>query len=340
LRNGSRDRAAGGRPHRVATLVVVNALRPLIEPPFGTAAVATMVRGSTHDTVAIGVLRPDGPRATKDSLFNVASVSKVLTAARIVSLARVEAITLDDPVAKHLPGVRMVDDGGIDRAGTITVRHLVEHRSGLPHLPLDLEHQVADRWSSPNLLRLVTDRWTFDLVAPVGRFAYSNLGYALLGAIIERVGNCSFADCMAEYLRELGMTRSTFWPEALGDDAAHGRVVANGAVEFNDPAWYASRFAIPYSGLWTSMTELAQFGRALVAASRDPAVNPPLGIFRGTRLGAPSLEHDGSGPGFHAALVVVPSKDIVLAIATNGGSETKEEGTAFGAVVQSCIEAL
>ncbi|AKV00131.1 hypothetical protein AKJ09_06794 [Labilithrix luteola] len=83
----------------------------------------------------LGPLWEGGSPATNDSRFNVASVSKVLTAARIVSLAHAKAIGLDDPVSKHLPGVKLVDKGVIDRAGTITVRQLVQHRSGLPHVP-------------------------------------------------------------------------------------------------------------------------------------------------------------------------------------------------------------
>ena len=42
--------------------------------------------------------------------FNVASVSKVLTAARIVSLAHAKVIKLDDPVSKYLPGVKLLDN--------------------------------------------------------------------------------------------------------------------------------------------------------------------------------------------------------------------------------------
>jgi hypothetical protein len=57
-------------------------------------------------------------------------------------------------------------------------------------------------------------------------------------------------------------------------------------------------------------------------------------------LDVPSLEHDGSGPGFYAALIVVPSKDIVVALAANGGNETKEEGTAFTEAVRAAVTAV
>ena len=66
---------------------------------------------------------------------------------------------------------------------------------------------------------------------------------------------------------------------------------------------------------------------------------PALGLFRNTRLDMPSAEHDGSGPGFYAAFIVVPSKNIVLAMATNGGNETTEEGTTFANVVRGAVNA-
>lgn len=328
---------------------LTSTVAPLVGSPFGTAAAVTGLVGSVESTAALGTLWEGGPPATNDSRFNVASVSKALTAARIVSLAHAKAIGLDDPVSKHLPGVKLLDKGGVDRAGTITVRQLVQHRSGLPHVPKDLEQKVANRWSSPDLLRVLTDSWELTLDGAPGQFKYSNTGYALLGAIVERAGKCSFADCMGTYLNELGMTRSTFWPATLGDDAARGRVVVQGAVELHEPSWYASRYAIPFTGLWTSMPDLARFGSVLVAASKDPASplhemtatdGATLGLFRNTRLDAPSLEHDGSGPGFHAALIVVPAKSLVVAMAANGGNEKKEEATAFANVVGSAVSAL
>lgn len=328
---------------------LANAIAPLLLPPFGTAVAATSAIGTIESTAALGTLWDGGPSATDDARFNVASVSKALTAARVVSLAHADTLGLDDPLSKHLPGMKLVDKGGVDRAGTITIRQLVQHRSGLPHVPKDLDRKVANRWSSPDLLRVLTDSWEIALDGAPGQYSYSNFGYALLGAIIERTGNCSFADCMSTYLGELGMAHATFWPKSLGDEAARGRVVTKGAVTFNEPGWYASRYALPFSGLWTSMPDLARFGSIVMAASKDPASplhgmtapdGEPLGLFPDTRLDATSLEHDGSGPGFHAQLIVIPSKSVVLAMATNGGNENKDEGRAFANVVRDTLSAV
>jgi CubicO group peptidase (beta-lactamase class C family) len=220
---------------RLATVIA-----PLAKSPFGTGTVATSLVDGVATTAALGSVFDGGPPVGAETRFNVASVSKVLTAARIVSLAHAKAIDLDAPVSAYLPGVKLLDKG-VDRAGTITVRQLIEHRSGLPHVPKDLEQKVAGRWSSPELLRLLTDSWELTLAGPPGQYLYSNTGYALLAAIVERTGTvdarryCSFSDCMATYLRELGMPHSTFWPATLDENAAHGRVVADGVPSFHAP---------------------------------------------------------------------------------------------------------
>lgn len=324
-------------------------LAALTEPPFGTAAAIAASDGAISVTVGDGVLFDGGPPADADTLFNVASVSKVLTAARVVSLAHEDRLGLDEALADHLPGVALIDEGGVDRAGDVTLRDLLQHRGGLPHQPPDLEEQVDDRWSDPDLLQLIFASWSVDLVAAPGEFSYSNLGYAMLAAIVEQEGDCSFADCMAPYLDELGMASATFWPAGLGEGAAHGRVEIDGAVTFHPPGWYASRYAIPFTGLWTTMPDLARFGATLAEATRDPGAplaamtegdGYGLGIIHGQRLGAPSLEHDGSGPGFYGALVVVPAENVVVALATSGGNESQDEVAVFSGIVEAAVSAV
>lgn len=325
-------------------------LAPLVQPPFGTAAAVTALHGELRVSVTLGTLWEGGPQAVEDTRFNVASVSKLFTAARVVGLAHQGDPGLDHPLGQHLPGVQLLGvDGGVPPE-VVTIRHMLSHRSGVPHVPPDLSQHVGSNWTSPDLLQRITASWTIQLVVNPGTYRYSNLGYALLGAIIERKGNCTFATCMAGYLQDhLGMSQSTFWPATLEDNAAHGRVVEQGLVKFHPPAWYGSRYALPFSGLWTPMPDLAGFGRVLLAAAKDPASplhamtvgqGHGLGPIHSVRLGAPSLEHDGSGPGFYAALVVIPDKDMVLAIATNGGNELASESRTFAQIVSAAVDAI
>lgn len=344
---------AGGEPVVDPAEELTERLTPLLDelvtPPFGTAASITAIRGDLTVTLTTGELWDGGPAADDETCFNVASVSKLLTAARIVSLADAGELGLEDALVDRLPGVTLIDPVGVDQSGVVTLRDLLRHRSGLPHQPSDLEEHAGGNFSDPYFLTMITDSWEIELLGLPGAYSYSNLGYALLGAVAERTETCAFAGCMMGYLDELQMPRSAFWPDMLDDNAAHGRVQSGSSVDFNAPSWYASRYYLPFGGLWTTSTELARFGEALAAASTDPAAplhemtvgsGHGLGPIHGERLGSPTLEHDGSTPGFLAALVVVPEQDIVVAIMTNGGNEDTEQGEDFQVLVTEIVEAL
>jgi len=311
-------------------------LAELARPPFGTGAVLSISLTGSVTTVAEGVAWDGGPRVQAGTRFNVASVSKLLTAAKIVALAHDGKLSLDDSVALRLPGVVLVDADGRQRSAEVTLRQLLMHRGGLPHQPGALDPKtLGSEWTDRRLLERLTSSWSISLVRPPGDYGYSNMGYALLGAIIERTEKRSFADAMQAYLESVGMRDSSFWPVGL-TDAAHGRVEQNGAVRFNDPDWYASRYALPFTGLWATMPDMARFGQALLAAQADPAaplhemtVRHPsaqhgLGPIHRERFGLATLEHDGGGPGFSSWLVVLPDRGVVLAIACNGDGESRD----------------
>lgn len=324
-------------------------LDKLVGSPFGTAAVIAASNEDASVALALGTLKDGGAETKASTRFNVASVSKLVTAARVVRMASEGALSLDDPLSLRLPGVSVVDAEGIDRSKDITVQMLLSHTSGLPKFPPDLEKRVAGQWMSPDLLQTLTSSWSIRLAQKPGTYAYSNLGYALLGAIIERIGGCTFADCMAPELTALGMNDATFWPADLDKDIAHGRIEPTpGNVEFYAPNWYGSRYGLPFTGLWTSMPDLRAFGRALVDASKDPRAplhamtqgqGHRLGVAHGERLGTTTLEHDGGAAGFYAWLIVVPQREIVVAVAVNGGNERRDEINAFRDIVEGALDA-
>lgn len=305
------------------------------------ASLAIAVDGEIVPLVT-GTQRAEGPPVAPTTRFNVASVSKLVTAAKAIHLAHEGKLSLSDPVSTHLEGVQLVDSGGADRAGEITLEQLLTHRSGLPHWDADFDPKRFDSsWTDPELLTKMGRGWTVTLKEEPATYRYSNLGYATLAAVIEAAEACSFADCMAPFLTEtLALQSATMWPATIEGDAAHGRTVKDGEETFLPPPWYGSRLAIPYSGLWISMPDLARFGARLLDAQRDP--DAPLhamttGVAEGekghgrgpvhSRRGELStLQHDGSGPGFLADFVVIPERNLALAVAVNGGGESEEGG--------------
>ncbi len=328
-----------GSPHREGLSEAQEArlralLAELTSPPFGTGASLALSWHGSDFAVQAGHCLHDGPEVTAETAFNVASISKLLTAATIFMLIHQDQLALTDPVNRHLPGVALMDAEGNDRSADITIEDLLSHTAGLPHQPDGLNPEsFGSSWSDPELIQRLTASWQLPVSSAQGTYAYSNIGYVLLAAIIEAKESAPFPEALSPYLETLGMNDATFWPANLRTEAAHGQVEVDGRTEFHNPRWYGSRYALPFTGLWTSMPDLLPFGRHLVTAStiEDHPLYPMLQsagdtgrgpVFR-TRFGARSIEHDGSSPGFVAWFLAIPEHDLVLALASNGGGESR-----------------
>ena len=343
----STEAARGTRAARLATI-----LDELTHPPFGTGAALTVSIGSETETIVRGTLRRGGREVEDETPFNVASVSKLVTGAMVLSLVNEGRVDLDAPLSTYLPGVTLLPPDG-DTPVEVTVRQLLAHRAGLPHHPPNFDpRDFGSEWTDPRLLSRMATAMSVRLVDEPGAYHYSNLGYALLAAILERVTEQSFQDVSREHLNRLGMRGATYWGPEVEERGAHGRVGEGESEQFNPPSWYGSRYALPFTGLWSSMPELHHFGRALVEAhhSPDATLHPmagpiesdaeALGAVRRSRLGAPSIEHDGSGPGFLAWVIAIPERDVVLAVACNGGGESAAQGRRFFEITESLLDAL
>lgn len=137
-----------------------------------------------------------------DSVFELASLSKPFTAAGIMLLQQEGLLGYDDPVARWLDDLPY---------GGITVRHLLQHTSGLPdYMMLFHEHWDRSRIArNEDVLAMLKLHQPPALFAPNDRWMYSNTGYVLLAVLIERVSGQSFPDFMKQRLFEpLGMRRT------------------------------------------------------------------------------------------------------------------------------------
>ncbi|GIN93611.1 penicillin-binding protein 4* [Siminovitchia terrae] len=159
---------------------------------------------------------------TSRSVFNLASVSKPITATAILLLVQEGKLSLDDYLNKWIPDLPY--EG-------ITIRHLLNHTNGLPDY-LDLfevywdKAKIAD---NDDLLRYLIKYKPERLFAPNERVEYSNTGYILLAIIVERITDMDFSDFLQENIfKPLKMTRT----QAIGvrkenieiDDYAYGYV--------------------------------------------------------------------------------------------------------------------
>lgn len=136
------------------------------------------------------------------SSFNLASVSKQFVGMCAMMLKEENKLQYDDPVQKHLAGFPY---------SNITIRHLLNHTSGLPeYFDLSQRYQtLLDTLTNDDMLQLLIQHKPELEFEPGSKWAYCNTGYVLLASVVTKASGKAFADFFAERIaRPLGMDHS------------------------------------------------------------------------------------------------------------------------------------
>ena len=229
-----------------------------------TAVAAAVVRhGQVAGTFYGGTVSTtlDAPSVTASSLFHLASIGKPMTALAVMLLVEEGRVALDDPVAAILP-----EFAGAEREG-ITTRHLLSHTSGLA--------QDADLSGVPPGADTATELRSYlraRPVVPIGsKVEYSNVGYGLLGLIIEAVSGQDFATFMRERLfRPAGMASAYLAPP---EEIAPRIVHVAGTLDPGSPyerfnSVHARRQTHPAGQVLGSPLDVAQFFQVFLDCGR------------------------------------------------------------------------
>ncbi|MCP5055678.1 MAG: beta-lactamase family protein [bacterium] len=308
-------------------------------PSLSVAVVAE----SRITLAAAGYADPEaGIPATPETLYQAASISKLITATLVARQLERGKLELDASANRYLPRERWIRD----RNGTpvtATIRQLLTHTAGLPVRgtgddPMTLASYLVNR--------LRTAR-------PAGqKIVYSNQGYALLGYLAAVADGQTFAEHARTVLFEpLGMSDSTFRPPSEFEarlPIGYGRLFGalSGRVERKDPSPLT-----PAAGLITTARDLARFAllflrggelegqrilrRESVAemlrihARQHPALDEGygLGFMVRDREGQVLAWHDGGIPGASARLALDPGLGIAAVALSN--SVAAEAPTGF-----------
>jgi CubicO group peptidase (beta-lactamase class C family) len=171
----------------------------------------------------------DGPNqipATPATIYKWFSMTKIFTAVAILQLHERGQLDIDRPVADYLPFFEVKYPSASSQ--TVTVRHLLNHSSGMPdNVPevfgwMHLENEP--RPDQTALLQEVFPKYAELRFEPGAESRYSNVGYMVLGAIIEAVSGQTYEDYVVEnILQPLGMEHTNFvYTDAMLADAAVG----------------------------------------------------------------------------------------------------------------------
>ena len=274
---------------------------------------------------AVGVADVEaGAEATPDTQFRLGSITKTFTASAIMQLRDAGKLDLEDKLDRHVEGA----------AHRPTIRLLLSHASGIQRETQD-DSWLTLRFAQPDELLETLEQ--AEMVLPSGaRFHYSNLAYALLGIVVERVSGRPYMEYIRERLLEpVGLTRVSFDPEPPAAKGYLAQPYADGVwdtIGVTTGAWASA------GQLWGTVRDLCRWGAFLsdpdekVLAKKSAEEMRTVQVLddherwlAGYGLGLQLWRdeerilagHGGSMPGFIAWLGFSPKDKLVAAALTN-----------------------
>ncbi|MFT4514455.1 MAG: CubicO group peptidase (beta-lactamase class C family) [Planctomycetota bacterium] len=242
----------------------VGSIRKLIEQDEVCGAVLFVARGCSillHE--ALGVRDANGTKPMKkDTLFRMASNTKAVTAAAVLTLVDEGKVGLDDPIHKWFPA------WGDGDAKKITVRQLLTHSSGLRINTLFMQPLMKKSKRHPAAPNLVLECARFGKVGPKVEpgttYSYSNPGYNTLAGLVEVVTGKNFESyCAERFYEPLGMV-DTNNHESRADNSRMSVVVRGRTKDQWNVRWSpGDRATLPFvrgsGGLISTATDYARF---------------------------------------------------------------------------------
>ncbi|WP_405585508.1 serine hydrolase domain-containing protein [Streptomyces sp. NBC_01092] len=269
----------------------------------------------------------DGHGPDEHVQYRIGSITKTFTAVLVLRLRDEGLLDLGDPLEKHLPGTG---------AGEATIAELLAHTSGLAAESPGPWWERTSGSLRPELSDVLGEQ---PFIHPSGRrFHYSNPGYTLLGALVEKLRGAPWEDVLRrEVLEPLELNRTSTRPQAphAGGWAVHPWADAM----LPEPVEDLGRMA-PAGQLWSTTGDLARFAvflikgddRVLSAESLRDMRTPTapqeaadvaggyaycLGLELRHQDGRALLGHTGSLPGFLACLSVSVEDDVAAVVLAN-----------------------
>jgi CubicO group peptidase (beta-lactamase class C family) len=281
--------------------------------------------------------------AVPSTLYRVASITKLFTATAVLQLRDAAHLQLDDPITRYLPWVKLHNE--VPDSPPITISELLLHTSGLPR------ESAAVNWNTlqwPKRGQLIQALHEQELLfAPGSETRYSNLGYAILGQLIEIVSGERYDQYVSRHILEpLGMNSSAFFPYPN---------MPHLAVGYNARRPHASRTrarlvlrdaTVPNAAsgnLVTSVEDLAHFAALQMCEPQNPQRTaevlrcPSIRDMQSVRWAKPAsaeprgwgfelvrefdgwthVSHEGGNPGYEGIIDIAPDERLAVIVLSN-----------------------
>lgn len=313
---------------------------------YGVTSVqyAIMQKGELVLSDAYGT--DDAKKKTKvdtDSLYGIASISKMFTTTAVLQLAEEGKLSLDEPVVKYVPEFQMKDA----RYKDITVRMLLNHSSGLMGGGLNnaLLFEDADTQYHDNLLNKLANE---ELKADPGSYSvYCNDGFVLAEIVVEHITGETFSAYLKKHVLEPLGLEHVYTPLTLTDPSQ-----VAGAYQTDSKSKLPTEYfnAIGTGGLIANAQDLCSFGmtftknygKLLKSSSVDAtfveegrngqwceeysgAIDFGLGWdsvaeYPFADMGIQAVDKGGDSLYYHGSLMVFPELDMSVCVLSSGGA--------------------
>lgn len=298
-------------------------------------ALALIEDGEIVHLRGFGATTIEGPAVTEDTRFLIGSVSKPLISLTILDMVADGVVGLDDPVVQYIPSFQTRN---ATRSDTMTVRHLLSHRSGFSILFGNRNH-APDAPGADSMDTILDDARRVHLKwMPGEQFEYSNANYQLLGYLIEVLEDAPLDEIVATRLAAkygLENTQAGLSPQSDASSIGH-------RYWFGRPSpyrWDPDRLHWAQGGIESTASDLAnvlvtlidRFDQPNVAPLWVEMISPPLseedaygyyslGWFVTQTPERRVAYHSGLNPGYEALVGFSPDDGFGFVILANAAS--------------------
>ncbi len=286
------------------------------------AALRIIKNGEPVLTRSFGAAEVDGEvPVTAATNFRLASVTKQFTATAILLLVEDGLLELDTTLPQ-------IFDDFPAYADNITVRLVLQHRSGLLDYESIMPEDVTEQVHDDDVLQMMIDA-DHTYFTPGSEYRYSNSGYAVLAMIVAKLSGESFASFLKERIFvPIGMNNTVAFEEGISSvpTRAYGYTVKADAVEFTDQSPYSA--VLGDGGVYTSLNDLylwdqSQYTNELLSAESKALMQTPalesygFGLRIDEYKGYRRYHHSGSTSGFRNFMMRFPDLELTIILLTN-----------------------
>jgi len=321
------------------------ALAPVVEPVLAEAnipgVVVAIVRGKELlllEAFGLREIAKKSPMRVED-LFQIGSVTKTFTAALLTQAAAKGELSLDDPLAQWLDDTHELPEWAHD----VTLQQIATHTAGIPRDAPNRRNvpdspSVAEPYSLEELYAALPS--TRPIAAPGARWSYSNLGFGLLGHVLERATGKRYEELLRERVfAPLGMSDSGIQPTAEQEARLAPGYWFGDPEPVARPRWRFGEVCA-FGGIFSSARDLSRYVTALLAsgdagpftdATRSLLFTPQVDAQAGQKMGLAwfvdrpgkpdeTIEHGGEVDSYSSDIVLRRDAHVgVIVLANRGG---------------------